>query len=639
MTDFAELLLQSLPGVYRLKDNDNHDLARFLQIMASPLAETEASISQLYDDLFGATARGELLPLIGTLIGAEIDPALPATLQRSALEDTLAFYRNKGLAEPLARTVEAFTRWRTITVDYSEVVARLPHIESTSALQRQRRRPVGVDGGGANRFHFDAAGRPTRLFDERRGRAIARSEIASLAAELVGTDRGFAIRENAVDLVGPRAPAPRAAIGANLTDFADPRAIDGTPLVLAVTQIAVDPELGRLLFTAPVPLAGNLSVDFHQLVPASIAPQTFDLRDSQRMAQLGRSDDPAPYTIDLRAPAGPTDRIGRTHFDSHGFFLTVGRIFENRHPNQLRVGPPAGFSFDDAPLAPGDTSGNVLQLLDGIDGSPITVAELDGHSADFVDTPRGFTITARGVSLLDPSFGSGTRVIAARLSDLANPKDASGAALTLLPRDIAVDPQLGRFLLTLASFGVTAAELRVGYLMTSVTRVTGALPATIGPAGSNTFAFAADGSSAPLRDGFDGTLLAVKLRLGGVIGDYHGKPRGYRIFVNALDLTNAGTLSPQVGPIEGPMTAPAGKLLVDLERGRFAVPPGTIPANAAVTVEYSTADSDAEARLFDSLAQRLPRLVPAGVVPVITDTRKSIVDPTNLELPAKTQNP
>jgi len=80
------MLSRSLPGIYRLKD-DNNDLARFLQIMASPLAETEASIGQLYDDLFGASARGDFLPLIGDLIGADIDPALPASLQRATETD------------------------------------------------------------------------------------------------------------------------------------------------------------------------------------------------------------------------------------------------------------------------------------------------------------------------------------------------------------------------------------------------------------------------------------------------------------------------------------------------------------------------------------------------------------------------
>jgi hypothetical protein len=632
VTDFADLLSRSLPGIYRLKDGAG-ELARFLQIMASPLAETEASIGQLYDDLFGATARGELLPLIGDLIGADLDSTLPASLQRAALEDTLAFHRSKGLAQTLERTVEAFTTWPTVAVDYSQVVARVPYVQTLSPLQRRRRRPVGVDSGGSYRIYFDAARGVVPLFDELRGRVIARAEIASLAADLVGTDRGFAIRENGVDIVGVRAPAPRQMVAGNLTDFNDPRALGGGPLVLTTAQIGVDPELGRLLFAAPVPLPGNLTVDFHQLVPASIAPQTFDVRDSARMVQLGRSDDPAPYTIDVRSPDRPTDRIGRTHFDNHGFFATVGRIIDARRPNQLRVGSPAGFSFDDRPLASGDATGIALQLLDGIDGSPLTVAKLAGHERDYVDAPRGFTIRVRGLSLLDPSFGTGARVIAAQLANLAAPLDAGGAALTLQPLDIAVDPQLGRFLLTLSAFGVNAEDLRVGYLLASAVRVVGGAPAPVGSVGSNTFSFAADGRLAPLRDAYAGTPIPVRLRLGAVIADFHGTPRGYRVFAGATQLT--ATLSPQLAAIEVPVTAAAGTMIIDLERGRFAVPAGAVPAGIALTVEYSAADPTANGRVFDSAAQRVPRLVPAGIVPIVVDTCKPTLDLTNFELAFK----
>ncbi len=643
MTDFAALLWHSLPGIYRQQDAPpgtepgDGELARFLRIAASPLAEIEASIGQLYDDLFGASARGEFLPLIGSLIGADIDPTLPASLQRAALADTLPFYRSKGLAGPLANTVQAFTSWRTVVVDYSQVVARVPFIETLSPVVRQRRRPVGVVAGGTNRFTFDAAGRVVALFDELRGRAIARADIVSLAADLVGTDRGFAIRESGVDLVGPRAPTPRTVIAANLTDFAAPLKLDGTALTVAAGQIAVDPELGRLLFGAPVPLAGNLSVDFHQLVPSTVALETLDIRDSQQMLRIGRSDDPAPYTIDLRAPARPSDRIGRTHFDNLGLFLTVGRSLVGRRPNLLRSGPPAGFSFDDRPLTAGDTAGNMLQLQDGIDGSPITtgtatmVGTFVDHERDFADTPRGFTIRVRGISLLDPSFGSGARIIAANLADLASPKDPhdprGATPLALLAKDIAVDPQRGRFLLNLTAFGITADDLRVGYALASAVRTTGGTPARIGPAGSNTWAFAADGSATALRDAFDGTPLGTKIRLGASLAsDFAGTPRGFRIFVGSTDVTASGTLTAQDVAIEGPVTAAAGQLLVDVERGRFALPAAAVPAGAVVTVDYSAADRDAESRVFESLAQRLPGLVPAGVVPVVIDSRKPHVD-------------
>lgn len=507
MTDFAALLLRSLPGIYRQKD-ETGDLSRFLEIVAAPLAETEASIGQLYDDLFGASARSDFLPLIGGLIGADIDPTLPASLQRAALADTLAFYRSKGLAASLASTVQAFTGWQTVAVDYSQVVARTPFIDAPS---------------------------------------------------------------------------------------------------------------------------GELHAG------------TLDLRDSHRLTRIGRSDDPAPYTLDLRAPARTTDRIGRAHFDNHGLFLTVGRRVDNRRPNRLLDAPLAGFSFDDRPIAIGDTAGNQLQLQDGIDGAPITIGSATqvgrfvDHEADFVDTARGFTIRARGVSLIDPAFGG--RVVAANLADLANPKDphdpSGGTGLTLAARDIAVDPQRGRFLLRLETFGITADDLRVSYLLASATRVTDGTPAPIGPDGSNTWAFAVDGRTTPLRDALDGTPLRTKIRLGArLFDDYAGRARGFRVFVGASDITANGSLNIEEAAIEGPGPAPEDHLLIDVERGRFALPP-SLPAGELVRVEFSAADAAAEARVFASLAQRLPGLVPAGVVPVVVDTRTPTIDLSNFVLAAK----
>jgi hypothetical protein len=630
VTDFAELLYRSLPGVYRQKDPDG-ELQRFLAIMGSPLAEIEASIGQLYEDLYGATARGELLSMVGALIGADVDPTLPATLQRAALEETFAFHRSKGLGEPLTRTVQAYSSWTTVTVDYSQVVARLPHVESTSPLLRRRAQPVGVDPSGARRYYFAADRRVASLYDERRGRRITRAEIATLGAELIGTPAGFAIRELGVDLIRPQAPSTWTAVGADLTDFATPRTPAGAVLTLAVGQVAIDPELGRFLFAAggppTAPLSANLTVDFHQLVPASIGAQTFDLRDSARMAQLGRSDDPAPYSLDLRSSERPTDRLGRVHFDNHGVFVTVGQRIASQRPNLVHAGPPSGFTFDGRPLAPG-APGNVLMLQDGIDGSPITRQGLRGREHLYFDTPRGFTIGARGVSLADPAFGGPVNVRAAVLNNLASPVDPDGVAMTLGPRDIAVDPQMGRLLLNLSSFGVQADELRVGYLLASAVRTEAAPPFRLGP---NLFAFARQGAITLLRNGWDGTPLSTKLRLGAALADFHGTVRGYRVRRNGAELT--ATLTGEVQSLEDPnAVATAGRLFLDLDRGRFAVPAGLIAANDVLEVDYSAADLAAEERVFASLAQRLPRLLPAGVSPVIVDTRPPKVDNVHLTL-------
>src|SRR5689334_9768853 len=71
--DFANLLNGWLPGLYRDKDGSG-ELARFLQIAAGPLAEISASVEQLRQDFYINDCRDAFIPLIGRLIGVELDP-------------------------------------------------------------------------------------------------------------------------------------------------------------------------------------------------------------------------------------------------------------------------------------------------------------------------------------------------------------------------------------------------------------------------------------------------------------------------------------------------------------------------------------------------------------------------------------
>ncbi|HEX7837472.1 MAG TPA: hypothetical protein VF469_08415 [Kofleriaceae bacterium] len=467
----------------------------------------------------------------------------------------------------------------------------------------------------------------TPLYDERRGRPIARAEIASLAAEVIGTDAGFTIYDRGVPLLGPNAPSPLAVLAADLSDFANPRNPGGAALVVVANQVAIDPALGRFLIVSPGPLAANASVDFHTLVPGATVPQTFDIRDSSRMQRLGRSDDLAPYTLDLRSPSRPSDRIGRTFYDNHGLFLTVGTKLANQRPNLVRPGVFSGFTFDGRPLAVNDTAGVALQLQDGIDGSPLTRAKLAGNEAVFFDAARGFTIADLATTLRDPAFPVAVRLVAADLTDFANPRHATGGApLVLAAADVAIDPQLGRFLINLAALGLDAGRVRVGYMLAPATRITGGAPLALGPAA---FAFAADGALNPLRDAFDGTPLAVKLRLGVTAGDFHGTVRGYRVLRDGSDVT--GALALELKALDAPgATATAGHLAIDVERGRFALPAGLVQPGDVLAVEFSAEDLVATDRAFQRVAQRLPRMMPAGVTPVLIDTRRARVDPSTL---------
>jgi len=411
-------------------------------------------------------------------------------------------------------------------------------------------------------------------------------------------------------------------VPADLTNFATPKAPGGAALVVAANQVAIDPLLGRFLIVSPRPLAGNTTVDFHQLSPGVTTVQTFDIRDSARMAQLGRSDDPAPYTLDFRSPARPRDTFGRTHYDNHGFFMTIGSTVANQRPSLVQAGAFSGFTFDARPVPVS------LQLQDGIDGSPITRGGLLGHENQLFDGARGFTIHDLATSLRDPGFPVAVRLRAADLSSFAAPKEPGGAAMSLAATDVAIDPQLGRFLLDLGALGLTADRLRVGYLLAPVAPVTAGTPLALGPAPS-VFAFAADGAINPLRDGFDGTPISVKLRLGATLADFHGTARGWRVSRNGAD--TSGLLAPELKSLDAvSATASANKLALDLDRGRLAFPAGFLLAGDVVTVDFGAENLADTARVFERVAQRMPRMMPAGVVPVLVDTRRARANPTTL---------
>jgi hypothetical protein len=639
--DFGALLYSLVPGIYRLKD-DRGELQRFLAIMAAPLGELEESIGQLYEDLFAETCRPELIAFVGSLIGADIDPTLPPSQQRATLIETFAFFRSKGLAQSIEQIVAALTSWATVAVDFSEAVARVPFVDTLNPLLRRRDQPVGESPPGSGNFYFSSGKLVTPLYDERRGRAIARADIASPLANIVGTSVGFAIKDRGVDLVGPAALLAYAAVPADLSDFTKPKTPTGSALTLAPQQIAIDPQLGRFMIAPPTgvtsPLAGNLTVDFHQLVPTSTVPETFDISDSTRMAQLGRSDDPAPYTIDLRSPTFPSDKIGRPHFDNQGLFLTIGRAIANQAPYPITPTTPpttlTGFTFDNRPPPATLKSGISLMLQDGVDGSPITRSKLSGNEDALFDTLRGFTIRALNGSLRDLASSKPLALVTADLSDFDHPKDLKGNPLATAFTGIYLDPELGRFMLIPSAFGLQQSQLRVGYLLAQAVRQTGSTPYAIGTAAATVFSFGTDASVLTLRDGFDGTPIAAKLNIaahsnnGISLADFHGTARGYTVWRNGVDLT--AQLTPELKTLDGPgITASAGKLAIDPLRGRFALP--TPPAAGDVlTVDFSVEDRATNDRIFAQLAQHLPRLVPAGVAPVVVDTRKATVDPKSL---------
>ncbi|MDC4224038.1 MAG: hypothetical protein MPW15_07355 [Candidatus Manganitrophus sp.] len=627
--DFPKLLYKLLPGIYRDKDAKG-ELRRFLEIASLPLEELEVSMAQLHEDLFIGNCREPFISLIGALIGVEVDPTLPERAERTEVEEAFAFYRSKGLHDPIALFAERVTAWRTAVIDYSQKVAQVPFVPALSPVIPYRDQPVGEAPPGSGNFFFRADQSRQPLFDRITGRPITRQALFGHESAYAGIEGRFAIRDRGADLFLPD-PAPLfTAVAADLTDFANPKMPSGIALTILPNQIAIDPELGRFKIVSPIPLAGNLRVDFQVLVPASVAVQTFDLRDPKQIARLNRSDDSAPHTLDIRRPRKATDRIGRYHFDNLGFFFTFGRRAQNQRPNVLPTGSQSGnFTFDGRLLAVGDTAGVPLQLQDGIDGSPLTRRKMEAEAGEYCGTTRGFMIRVGGIDICSADFQPAVTLRAADLSDFTDPRTPSGAVMTLGSTDVAVDPQLGRFKLDLTGLGITAEQIRVDYLLGPVQSHRGTAPAALSETVHEIFGFDPQGKMIVLRDGEDGMPISVKRRLGAALADFHGKRRGWTVYRNGTDVS--GTLSAEEKELGDPATPVApGRLAVDVDRGRFKFPAGFFSPADVIAVDYSDEETEAEAQLLTSFLQRSPRLLPAGVIPVPIDTRIPHVDPSVL---------
>ena len=640
--DIADLLYRSLPGVYRDWDEDEQ-LRRFLEVAAQPLVELEASIDQLRVDVYVDTCRTALIPLVGALVGVQVDATLPALAQREQVRDAIRRYRAKGTADQLLRFASALTGWHVQLVDFSGHVGLLPHVESLLPLERRRDQPVTDHPPGSGNYSFtsdlDAVDPPTTaLFDALSGRVITRSALAGDEVRYAGVEGRFTITAADLDLF--RGDERWSAVAADLSDFASPRTPGGGPLVLGARQVAVDPALGRFRLGPGPPPAGQLRVTYQRLAPGLVPTQTCSVAGDMS-TRLGRSDDTTPRTLDLRAPRRAADAIGRAHFDNLGFFLTPARVVVDRTPTHL--GPtPADFdlyAFRDASPVPGDLDDVVLQLLDGLDGAPLTRDRLDGDELSFCGASRGFAIRLNGADIADPAFEPRVRIRAADLRDPNTPRRPDGGSLVLASTDVAVDPQLGRFLLDLSGLVTGAgdpadATVRVDYLLAPAVRVEGAA-VTSPPGAAPEVRSLRDGEPVEVVDAFSGTAIGVALRLGTSLAVYDGTPRGWTVRRNGqpvnADLPALIADLSDVTATGG--STPAGRLALDPERGILRFPVGELGPTDEVTVDYAHPDRIGQARRIDTLAQQLPQAVPAGVVPVLVDTRGRPPDPAGLGWP------
>jgi phage tail-like protein len=491
-------------------------------------------------------------------------------------------------------------------IDAGLLLANLPGLYRDKDLTGDLRRFLSILAGPLGELHASI----TRLRDDQTVVAC-RAPFIPLIGALVGTEVDTTLPERAQrDQVLDAISGYR---GKGTFDLAQRVAESLTGwrvrLVDFSARVALIPDLAGLRASGQA-----------ALVTAPIA-------DPAALSGLGRADDTVPAVLDVRAPHAVTDAVGRAHFDNLGLFVTPARVAADRRPAALGGGE-GRFGFDDRPLDPADTQGVRLQLLDGADGSPLTRSKLAGDVSLFAGTPRGFAIRIGGLDITDPAFRPAVRVLAADLTDFAAPRRPGGGPLTLTPTDLAVDPQLGRILLdpaALETAGTAGQGVRVDYLTAPAVR---AADLTAGSPRADTPAvrdLTVDGFPAELVDAFDGTPVRAALRLGVPLAAFHGTDRGWRVARNGVEVT-AG-LTPVVTDLDRlGVVVTLGNLAIDPGRGLLAFPQDFVTAADVVTATFSHPGRAAQARLFDSLAQRLPKVVPAGVAPVVIDTRRRRAD-------------
>ena len=450
---------QSLPGLYR--DEDEHgELRAFLELTALPLDELETSIAQLHEDLFVVgTCRPELLTLLGAWWAPRSTRACRAARSATRCATRSGFYRSKGLGDPLQAFAESVDRLagRARRLLRARGAVRRSWRRSTrsrpcaSGRSPRRRRAAGSSASAPTAPTgplFDAAARPgdhARGARRRRPRPTPASRTASRSPSAATTSSPAGRAHGA----GRRPDGLRAAAHAG-----------GAPLAIPSTAVAVDPRSAASSLGEPPPLAGNLRVDLpragRRLDPAADARRARPAdrgaaRTQRRPRPLhARPARPAPRDRPHRAPAlrqprpvlhargrvrePAAERAAARHARAGASRSTTGR---------WRWATPR------ASRCSCSTGSTARRLRAG--GSP---------------APRGRSRSARGSPTASPLRRSAARRRRPDATSRATRRRRRPLALTA---DVAVDPQLGRFLLDLDG-ARRADEVRVDYLLASAPR-------------------------------------------------------------------------------------------------------------------------------------------------------------------------
>jgi hypothetical protein len=318
MNPEAEKLYNLLPVLYRVQDAEQGEpLKALCAVVAEQIAVLREDLEQLYDDQFIETCADWVAPYIGNLIGyRSIHGVTLRTLSaRAEVANTIAYRRRKGTATMLEQLARDVTGWSARAVEFFqwlETSQYMNHIRPGSAATADLRRWEALERLGTA-FDTIAHSVDTRRVETQKGRynipnvglflwrlqafPLTRSPAFRVDDQRfmfspLGNDlQLFTLPQSETDIthlaepINVPAPISRRVLHANRGRYYGPQlslfveadgvdtsagkiricnlADDGASWAhLPVSQISIDPELGRIAFpqgAAP----RNLRVTFH----------------------------------------------------------------------------------------------------------------------------------------------------------------------------------------------------------------------------------------------------------------------------------------------------------------------------------------------------------------------------------------
>jgi hypothetical protein len=320
----ADRLYDLLPALYRIRDaGQGQQLKALLTVIAEQVAVLEEDLEQLYDDQFIETCAEWAIPYIGDLIGYRALHAVAPQVgsPRSEVANTIAYRRGKGTAAILEQLARDVTGCPARVIEFFQLLATTqslnhlrPNNRATPDLRRWQAlehldtafdtigrtadvRRIATGRGRYNipnlgifiwrlracsltlspaarlkpgdpndqRYLFSPLGNNTPLFTLPQTESaisqlagplnlpipISRRMLDAHLADYYGRGKSFVIQKDGLEI-----PLEKIVV-CNLSDMPDSAWTHQPP----ADQVAVDPELGRFVFSAAT--AGEVRVSFH----------------------------------------------------------------------------------------------------------------------------------------------------------------------------------------------------------------------------------------------------------------------------------------------------------------------------------------------------------------------------------------